>query len=547
MSAAPAVIYGAKSTPDPHGSIVTQLADCRAAAERDGRTVVGEYHDEAASAFHGNRGSGLTAAKDAAIAAGAELWVQHSDRLARGDGITADHLAEIWFALRRHGVRIRSVQDDHNLEDALRVVLIGERNNEDSKRKADAVKSGLRRRAERGKLVGGTRPYGYRWVSELVDGRKVSHLEPVPEEVPIVREDIYLATVNGMSQLAITRALNERGAPTVRGGPWTQSAVRRVLTNPIYMGRIRHNGDTFPGAHDAIISEELWDAAAAVREAAVRTKGHGGGRRPSGPHLLTRGLLRCCWCGSALVPRSDPNRRGGNYHVYRCDGRRQYGPGHCPLEPLDQGIVDAALLGELTRSYIDLDATRRQVEARLATDRALAADALALAEREAAAAAERLRRVRRAFQDGVIEAADWADQRPGLIAERDAAEAEVQRLREQGEGLARAVPEIDAEAELLRHLADLRAAVVDGIGKAPNLDATRTLLRRLFEQVVYVAPTHPWLVMPGFTDDMPEAGGGYLLLDLNASIIEGINADDSLRFERAVLPVEQPLREGLHT
>jgi hypothetical protein len=71
--------------------------------------VVAEYSDEAASAFKGNRGAGLTAAKDAAITAGAELWVQRSDRLARGDGITADHLAEVWFALRRHGVRLRSV------------------------------------------------------------------------------------------------------------------------------------------------------------------------------------------------------------------------------------------------------------------------------------------------------------------------------------------------------------------------------------------------------------------------------------------------------
>jgi site-specific DNA recombinase len=306
-----AILYGAKSTSDPRGSIPGQLADCRTVAQGEGRQVVGEYSDEAASAFTGNRGSGLTAAKDAAIAAGAELRVQHSDRLARGDGITADHLAEVWFALRRAGVRIRSVQDDHNLEDALRVVLIGERNNEDSKRKAEAVKDGLRRRAaERGKLVGGPRPYGYRWVPELIDGRKVSHLEQVPAEAAVAKNDIFLATVNGMSQLAITRSLNERAVPTVRGGAWTQAAVRRVLTNPLYKGFIRHNDEVFPGVHEPIVSEELWRAAAAIREAAVRTKGHGGGRRPNGPHLMVKGMLRWGWCDSALVPRSDPNRRG---------------------------------------------------------------------------------------------------------------------------------------------------------------------------------------------------------------------------------------------
>jgi hypothetical protein len=40
------------------------------------------------------------------------LWVQHSDRLARGDGLAADHLAEVFFEMRRAGVSLRSVQDD---------------------------------------------------------------------------------------------------------------------------------------------------------------------------------------------------------------------------------------------------------------------------------------------------------------------------------------------------------------------------------------------------------------------------------------------------
>jgi DNA invertase Pin-like site-specific DNA recombinase len=148
-----AVIYAAKSTKDERGSIPTQLADCRAAAETEGLQIAGEYSDENASAYKGNRGSGLSDAKDHAIRVSAELWVQHPDRLARGDGITADHLAEVWFALRRHRVRLRSVQDDSNLEDAIRVVLSGERNHEDSKRKSEAIQRGLKRRKDRAQPV----------------------------------------------------------------------------------------------------------------------------------------------------------------------------------------------------------------------------------------------------------------------------------------------------------------------------------------------------------------------------------------------------------
>src|SRR4051794_10617594 len=90
---APAVLYAAKSTEDKRGSIGTQFEDSRAAAE--GREIVAEYHDEAASAFKSDRGPGLKAALEhAERLAPCALIVQHSDRLARGDGKRAAHLVE---------------------------------------------------------------------------------------------------------------------------------------------------------------------------------------------------------------------------------------------------------------------------------------------------------------------------------------------------------------------------------------------------------------------------------------------------------------------
>jgi DNA invertase Pin-like site-specific DNA recombinase len=81
--------------------------------------------------------------------------VQHSDRLARGDGLTADHLAQIYFAMRKVSVRLRLVRDDSNPEDVIRVALIGERSHEDSKRKSGAVRSGKDRPMQRGQRLGG--------------------------------------------------------------------------------------------------------------------------------------------------------------------------------------------------------------------------------------------------------------------------------------------------------------------------------------------------------------------------------------------------------
>jgi hypothetical protein len=89
------VLYAAKSTEDLRGSIPGQLRDCReTVAKAEDRIVEGEYSDEACSAYHGDRGPGLVGAlrhaeELARLHGTAELWAQHSDRLARGDGRSA--------------------------------------------------------------------------------------------------------------------------------------------------------------------------------------------------------------------------------------------------------------------------------------------------------------------------------------------------------------------------------------------------------------------------------------------------------------------------
>jgi len=175
--AIPCVIYAAKSTEDKRGSIPDQLRECREAIEPDPhRRFVAEYVDEAASAFSSNRGPGLDEAmqhaEDLAHQYGAgELWAQHSDRLARGDGRLARHAVEIGLWALKHDVRVRTVQDPDTFRDLLYAVVTGQRNYEDSRRKSLSVAAGLRRSVERGRHIG-VPPDGYR-VAVRVDARGV--------------------------------------------------------------------------------------------------------------------------------------------------------------------------------------------------------------------------------------------------------------------------------------------------------------------------------------------------------------------------------------
>jgi DNA invertase Pin-like site-specific DNA recombinase len=156
---APAVLYAAKSDEDIHGSIPTQLEDGRALAEREGLDIVDRFFDEAASAYKGDRGPELerAVARTAQLATEfgeSALVVQHSDRLARGDGRVAKHLVEYALWALKANVRILSVQDPQRFSDLLYAVVTGQRNHEASKRKGQATAAGHRRRFESGKRLG---------------------------------------------------------------------------------------------------------------------------------------------------------------------------------------------------------------------------------------------------------------------------------------------------------------------------------------------------------------------------------------------------------
>jgi site-specific DNA recombinase len=465
----PAIAYAAKSTLDAKGSIATQLEDCRRMAEREGWRVVAEYTDEAASAFSGDRGPGLAAAMaDAERTGGAIIVVQHSDRLARGDGVQARHLGEIYFWSAKAGVSIRSVQDDSTFTNPLLAFAMGERAHEDSRRKGLAVKAGMERRARRG-LTSGQRIYGYR-LRENGEGLDID-----PFEAGIVRR-VFREFIAGRGVTHIARSLNEDGVRTSKGKIWRQSTVGQMLANPIYVGMIRFHDELIRGQHEPILDRRTWEAAEALRFA---RPAQGRGRMPKGNHLFRKGLLRC-ECGHALSPRT--NYRG--HQVYVCVGKQINGREFCDMPHVWRDRIDTAVFNYFMQLGLDLDATREAVLA--ASEHKLGEINLLLesAEREAQRATERLARVRRDYTDRKLDAEDWQSFKAELVPERDAAEAQAERLRRSRAAVAASAGRVDHEHEVLRHLAAIRRSIVGDIQAAEGVEAVRAALMRLFEAFV---------------------------------------------------------------
>lgn len=58
------------------------------------------------------------------------------------------------------------------------------------------------------------------------------------------------------------------------GTMMSKGQIHHILTNPIYIGRIRHRNKTYPGKHEAIIKQSLWDEVQATLQArAVKARG----------------------------------------------------------------------------------------------------------------------------------------------------------------------------------------------------------------------------------------------------------------------------------
>lgn len=493
--APPCVIYAAKSTEDVRGSIPTQIADCRAAIERRGGRIYGEPQvDEKHSAFRANRGPGLAQAKRLAVEAAerhgaAELWVQHSDRLARGDGVLADHLAEVFFSMRRVGVRLRSVQDDPSLQDVIHAALMGERNSEDSRRKSEAVRAGKRRQFDRGEPLGGPVPDGYRRVVEVdASGSVAVRYELDAERLPVVQRVFELAA-SPMADANVARALNRAGLRTKGGVPWTRRRVQDTTTNPFYAGRVARGRSTpgasvesRPGRHPPLVDPATFDALQVARRG--RDRATGSDRRPGRPnsrHLLA-GLAHCWRCGELMRPRISTNRRkdGSQARSYLCRHVSD-GTGLCALPVLNAEWIDAAVVEQLKGFIFDYDAWVQTVGEHRHSQRASLAERRNRIDQQLASLG---RREQRLAEDYARHVASGNEDRAEIAAlalaqDRTRLAQHSAELRDVKAAEAR-VDEQNAGDALLDFHNELRAALSGVLGKERPMLELNAELRRYF-------------------------------------------------------------------
>jgi len=127
---------------------------------------------------------------------------------------------------------------------------------------AERIRDKIAASKKKGLWMGGPPPLGY----DVRDKKLVINRT----EAQTVRQlfDLYveLGTVRRLKDEAdrlgiLTKKRKSKSGKETGGKPFTRGNLYQLLANPLYIGRVRHKEETYPGAHKAIIDQATWDAA----------------------------------------------------------------------------------------------------------------------------------------------------------------------------------------------------------------------------------------------------------------------------------------------
>lgn len=319
------------------------------------------------------------------------------------------------------------------------------------------IRSQLQVKRKNGEFIGAFAPYGYEKSEE--DKNKLV-IDVYAAEV--VR-DIFRWKLEGLNPDTIARKLNEQGVlspmeykksrglsyktsfKTKSKAQWVPMAVRRILTNPVYVGtlvqgiRTRPNYKIktvivneeekwaiFENAHEAIIKPRIFLLVQRLLELDTRTSPNEEGVFP------LAGLLYCSDCKGPMI-RKTQTASGKKFYYYVCGHHKK--TGKCSTHRISKNQLEDTvlkLLQEHIRLLMELDtclqtirsAPMRRLSIRKAEERLLAVEA----------EIDRYRRLKMSayedMKDGILSKDDYLDikeQYETRIADAQLAEEQVRR------------------------------------------------------------------------------------------------------------------------
>jgi site-specific DNA recombinase len=134
------------------------------------------------------------------------------------------------------------------------------------------------------------------------------------------------------------------------GGPFALNSLRRLLTNILYTGAIRHKGQSYPGEHAAILAPGTWER---VQSLISRPAAFARGRSRNKHLALLSGLLYCESCATRMV-YSYSGKDDRKYPYYVCLNAQRKGWAVCPDSSLPARAIEESVLGRIKEAQHEI-------------------------------------------------------------------------------------------------------------------------------------------------------------------------------------------------
>lgn len=233
----------------------------------------------------------------------------------------------------------------------------------ESERIGDGWRETHARRVNSGIPANGKPRWGYTY-----NGR----FEPDPVSGPVLA-GLYARYVAGESIYGLVKWLNDQGYQTSPGysksgnRAWTDRTLRRVLDSGFAAGLITIRGAQSPGAHEGVISKELW-----LRYLAARA-GRRVARNSERSQYLLSGLVRCA-CGSPMGGGQFGQTQQPKFRCIAAHAERRHAGGYITMR-----IVEAEVVSWLQQLAQDVDASTTAAGLEIARTRRRRRDAKVIA------------------------------------------------------------------------------------------------------------------------------------------------------------------------
>lgn len=250
------------------------------------------------------------------------------------------------------------------------------------------TKSGLAIKRSKGEFTGGVAAYGY---LKADSGRLV-----IDEETAPVVRNIFKWASNGMGDMRIVQRLNGLGIPSpsqyryIKGilkseryanvRYWYKSAVRRILSNPIYLGHMVQgktksdlwgNGGCVDmpqeqwvevkNTHEPLVDEETYLAVRQIKQ--ERESYEGKERLPQRSNIL-KGRVFCGDCKRSMKRHKMPKSNGTAHYYFTCATYEDISKNDCNRNRIDEPELLSILYTAICKQ-IDLAAPMDQMVSKL--------------------------------------------------------------------------------------------------------------------------------------------------------------------------------------